>query len=100
MAAVHQLEEKVCDVVPEEFEFTAEEQSLTRIVAASGISDWASLASEMNKAHPGSRWSAHDTESAWDVLAPRVRDILESNPTMGVSRMRSAWFLCGFRTSV
>ena len=101
LATVHQLEEKVCDVVPEEFAFTAEEQSLTRIVAASGISDWASLANEMNKAHPeGRSWSAADTESAWDALAPRVRDILESNPTMGVSRMRSACFLCMFRTSV
>ena len=97
LATVHQLEDKVCDVVPEEFAFTAEEQSLTRIVAASGISDWASLANEMNKAHPeGRSWSAADTESAWDALAPRVRDILESNPTMGVSRMRSACFLCVF----
>jgi hypothetical protein len=81
LVAVHELESKPCDVVPEEFGFSAAEQTLVRLIAQSGAADWNSIASKMSDA--GGSWSASETESLWKAVEPRVRAMLESNPTMG-----------------
>lgn len=81
LAAVHELESKPCDVIPEEFGFSAVEQTLVRLVSQSGASDWSSIADKMSEA--GGSWSASETELLWKTVEPRVRELLESNPTMG-----------------
>lgn len=80
LAAVHELESKPCDVVPEEFGFSVAEQTLVRLVAQSGATDWGSIACKMSEA--GGSWSASETESLWKAVESRVRDMLESNATM------------------
>ena len=81
LAAVHELESKPCDVMPEELGFSAVEQTLVRIVSQSGVADWSSIADKMSEA--GGSWSAIEAEMLWKTLEPRVREVLESNPTMG-----------------
>jgi hypothetical protein len=81
LAAVHELEQKPCDVVPEEFGFTEAEQALVRLIAVSGTADWSTIARAMDCT--GRRWSAGETELLWKDVEPRVRELLEKNPKMG-----------------
>lgn len=67
--------------MPEELGFSAVEQTLVRIVSQSGVADWSSIADKMSEA--GGSWSAIEAEMLWKTLEPRVREVLESNPTMG-----------------
>lgn len=82
LQAIHDLESKPCDVVPEEFGFKPAEQTLVRLVAQSGVSDWNSIAAKMSEADD--TWSATKVQELWTMIVePRVREMLESNPTMG-----------------